>query len=763
VADDTRSTEAILDEARERFKLAAEAESTNRGLMLEDKQFHAGDQWDEAAKRARKGGQSGDGEPPQPARPCLTIDRLSQPIRQITNQQKSANFGVTVTPQDGTSDKEVAEIYQGIIRRIQNESKDDAPVDWAFESAVIAGLGWWRLLTHYCYHDPSYEGPELFDQEIKRERIPNAMTVYVDPGAKKPTKSDARYIFISEMFPKAEFKRQWPKNAKGDDVSFLSLEEFTSTGDTAWVTTEDVRVVEYWCVKTETTKLAMLENGTIVKSSDVPKGETPKAEREVEQNRVHWYKLCATDVLEEGEWAGEKLPFIPVIGEELNVDGATTYRGLVRTAMDSQRMVNFAFSGVAEQIALTPKAPWIVDPEQIEGHERWWANANTINFAWLPSKTYDEQGRQFTPPSRQAVEQPIGDMVSFLQIAQEGVKATTGIYDPGLGNTNPREKSGRAIIALQQQGDLGNSNYIESLKRSLVYEGELLLDLIPKVYRPGQVVEILGMDDESKRVILGAPFVPGEQGKAPQAVPESEAAQMQQGLTKFYDLKSGKFSVAVTVGKSFTTRRQEGVAAISELLQAAPQLAPVISDLWVGEMDIPGAQKIKERLEKTLPPNLQGDNQEEQTAAQLQAQLQQAAQMIDALSKELNAKTQIIETDAVKAQAQERIASTKVQGDVLTKQAEIEAENARVLAEAASKERIEMRKLEVQLEIEMAKLQSGQAMARAEIEMQDLHHHDEMQQRDEDRLSSEAQANLDRQAAQEQAQMNASQQENANA
>ncbi len=753
MADERDRDDDILDEARRRFKLCAEAEATNRGLMLEDKQFHAGDQWDDAAKRARKGGQGGDGEPPQPARPCLTIDRISQPIRQITNQEKSANFGVKVTPGPNTGSSDVAEVYQGIIRRIQNESADDAPVDWAFEQAVIAGLGWWRLLTYYCHNDTSDPGVHLLDQEIKRERIPNAMTVYVDPGAKKPTKSDARYLFISEMFPREEFRRQWRKNAEGNDLSF---EELSSIGDTAWVTPTDIRVVEYWRIETTAEVWGIFADGSVLKKAEWPKGQKPLKERTVEKNQVKWSKLCATEELEKDDWAGEKLPFIPVVGEELNVDGATTYRGIVRTAMDSQRMVNFAFSGVAEQIALTPKAPWVVDPKQIEGYEKYWATANTNNYAWLPADQYDENGRQFEAPKRSAVEQPIGDMVSFLQIAQEGVKATTGVYDPGLGNTNPREKSGRAIIALQQQGDLGNSNYMESLKRSLIYEGELLLDLIPKVYRPGQVVEILGINDESTRVVLGQPFVEGQNGQPPQPVSEDDQ-RVQDGTAKLYDLKAGKYSVSISVGKSFTTRRQEGVAAIGELLQAAPQLAPVIADIWVGDMDFPGAQKAEERLKKMLPPQLQGNDQAQQNLAQLQAQLQQAQQMLQALTQELNAKNQIIETDTVKMQGQAQIQQMKTQADLEIKSAEIQSENTRALAEYASKERLELRKLEVQLEIEMAKLQSAQAMARAEVEMQDLHHHDEMQQRDEDRATSDAQATLDRQAAQEQAQLKASQ------
>ena len=41
------------------------------------------------------------------------------------------------------------------------------------------------------------------------------------------------------------------------------------------------------------------------------------------------------------------------------------------------------------------------------------------------------------------------------------------------------------------------------------------------------------------------------------------------------------------------------------VIQAVPNLFPLVGDLLVKNMDWPGADDIAKRLKKTLPPNLQ--------------------------------------------------------------------------------------------------------------------------------------------------------------
>lgn len=653
--DDEPKPTTVCGEARIRFKRVSEAEDSLRKAILDDKKFRAGDQWAESIRIAREGGMSQQGEAAQPPKPCLTIDRISAPVRQVSNTVRAANFSINVMPDGHGADDETAKIIKGILRRVQNDARADDPIDWAADGAAEGGIGWFRILTEFCYDDPD-DAPDqaaLFDQDLKLTRIPNSLSVYCDPAAVRPTRSDAKYMFVTEDVPRDEFERLYGKD------KLTTLDEFRSQGDEdGWIGDNLVRVAEYWRVTYEKTTI---DNGL--------EGDE-RRERTIFTPTVKWSKITACHELEKGTWAGTRIPLIPVLGEELNVDGKAIVRGVVRGAKDPQRMVNFMYSEAVFTAALSSKAPFIIADGQLEGYEKLWQNANTHAYSYLPYKLTTFGGTPAPPPQRDVSQPPIAALVELLVRSEDAVKATTSIYDPSLGNTNPREKSGRAIMALQQQSEQSNSNYLDNVQRAMVYAGELLVELCPKIYdRPGRILRILGIDDEPQQVQLG-----GGEGAVPLAA----------GMQQFYDLSKGNYAVTVTVGKAWSTKREEQVAVLGEMIAKQPSLLPILGDLYFKAADFPGAMEAAERFKKMLPPNLQdqgGDAPPEQQIAQLQQQLQQLSEMSQLLTQELQKKTEIITTEQVQAER-----------DLALKQMEI-----------GSKERIEYAKIQSQLTIEEMK------------------------------------------------------------
>src|SRR4030095_8259538 len=109
---------------------------------------------------------------------------------------------------------------------------------------------------------------------------------------------------------------------------------------------------------------------------------------------------------------------------------------------------------------------------------------------------------------------------------------------------------------------------------------------------------------------------------------------------KLYDLNKGRYGVSVQVGKSKPTRLAEGNDALSQLMQADPQLVPVLGPEWARFQDFPGAKQVQKVLQKwrdhTMPflaehPEQQQDDPERLKAenAQLKEQLTAAAKMIE--------------------------------------------------------------------------------------------------------------------------------------
>ncbi len=78
---------------------------------------------------------------PNGARPCLTINKLPQHVRQITNEQRQNRPAIKVLPVDSGSDVEVADMLNGIVRHIEYQSDADTAYDIACESQVVIGEG----------------------------------------------------------------------------------------------------------------------------------------------------------------------------------------------------------------------------------------------------------------------------------------------------------------------------------------------------------------------------------------------------------------------------------------------------------------------------------------------------------------------------------------------------------------------------------------------------------------------------------------------
>jgi hypothetical protein len=99
-------------------------------------------------------------------------------------------------------------------------------------------------------------------------------------------------------------------------------------------------------------------------------------------------------------------------------------------------------------------------------------------------------------------------------------------------------------------------------------------------------------------------------------------------IEKIYNPSVGKYDVAVTTGPSYLTKRQEAMEAMSQILQANPKLWQVAGDLFVKNMDWPGAQEIAKRLAKTIDPKLLADPDEDPA-------LQAANQQIEVMGQEM--------------------------------------------------------------------------------------------------------------------------------
>ena len=614
----------VLSTMRSRFTMAMSAMSESREDELDDLRFMAGspdNQWqwpaDVLATRGSVQGQTIN------ARPCLTINKLPQHVKQVTNEQRQNRPSGKVIPADDKADVEVAEIFEGMVRHIEYMSDSDVVYDTACENQVTYGEGYFRILTEYCRDDS-------FDQDIRLGRIRNGFSVYMDPTIQDPCGSDAEWCFITEDVPKSEYERMFP------DAAPLSSMMAQGVGDSSlsqWLTENTIRIAEYFYYKHTPTKLNLYPgNQSFFDGSPEDKqmkamGVKPLKSRMVDVKKVIWMKTNGYEVLEEQEWAGKWIPVIRVIGNEFEVDGRIFVSGLVRNAKDAQRMYNYWVSQEAEMLALAPKAPFIGYGGQFEGYEMQWKTANTTNWPYLEVNPDVTDGMGATLPLPQRAPPPLAQtgLIQAKMGASDDIKATTGQYDSSLGATS-NERSGKAILARERQGDVGTFHYGDNLTKAIRFGTRQLIDLIPKIYDTERIARIVGIDGEVSMVKIN----PTQPEPVKKIVDEQGIV-----IEKIYNPSVGYYDVVATTGPGYMTKRQEAMEAMAQILQGNPQLWSVAGDLFVKNMDWPGAQELAERLAKTIDPKLLSAGDEDPALAAAQQQIAAMGQEMEQMHQML--------------------------------------------------------------------------------------------------------------------------------
>ena len=564
--------EDFLATARKRFSIAAEEEKELRDKFISDLKFASpdgDDQWDSQVKIQRE----------QAGRPAMSFPRCHTFVQQVSNEARQKKPTIKFSPRLD-QDKDTAEILEGLARYIQYDSQAQVAYETAIEYSAGGSFGYYRFLTEYC-------DDESDDLELKVVPVLDPLAIY---GILVPACFNRKpmYAFVVEDMPKDEFKRMYPKS----DLAGLTWAEASKRAD-GWVAEETIRIAEYWTVQ----------------SKDGKKGRP--------QYEVKFCKTNGLEVLEDSEtdWVGSSIPIIPVLGKQMIMEGKPRLFSVVRPQKAAQQLINYSKSRIAETLSTSPISPFMIAVGQIpSGKEGQWANLNKVMTPYLEYVAVDVAGRPAPPPARQVYEPPIQSLSAFVMQEVDDMKATTGIYDASLGNQG-NETSGRAILARKDQSNLTTMHYIDNLARSFKQAGDIIAEIVPKIYDTEREIEILGEDEKQKVVTINREY-------------KDESGKM-----KHYKVKDAKMSYVVSMAQAFDTKRSESFDTMQQVLQASPDLIHIIGDVFFRNSDLAGADQIAERLHKMLPPPLQDNNEE--MPPQAQAAVAQAQQQMQLTQAEL--------------------------------------------------------------------------------------------------------------------------------
>lgn len=603
--------QAIVKEAKERFKRGMEWEKAFRTLYLEDIKFGNADSdnlwaWPDTIRNARE----------LDNKPCLTINKAKQHCLQIVNDNRQHSPQIKIHPVGDGADIESAKILDGVVRHIEYRSAAQGAYNTAQEFAVFGGIGYWRVMTEYV-------GDDSFDQDIRICRVRDPMSILLDPDIKEIDGSDARFGFVFTDLTKDEYKYKYGEEA-AKKASDYALDE--SYG---WVSEDHIRVAEYYRIHLDKGQIAAVSSDdlefvpwattNVFKQWEVDSDtwdtilSLPNTKtRQVDRKTIEWYKIAGDEIIERSIVPADYIPLVRVVGEEMVIDNKLERKGHVRGIKDAQRMYNYWTSSAVENVALQNKVPYVAAAEAVQGYESYWESANNDNYSYLPFNHKDESGNPIPAPQRQTPPQTSQAYMHGMQVAANEMMMVTGQYQAVMGQQS-NETSGVAIQNRQRQGDNATYHYIDHLASAIRFTGRILLSMIPHVYDTPRILRILGEDGVEDFIHVDP--------MAQQALAK-QRGQQQDEIKNVLNPKIGTYDVAVDTGPAYSTRRQEAFAAMTQIMGQNGELMKVAGDLMFKAADFPMAQDIAERLSRAVPPQLKGEGPDPHII-QLQQQLQQ--------------------------------------------------------------------------------------------------------------------------------------------
>ena len=640
-------------------------------------------------------------------KPRYTFDQVEPILDQILGEMGKNSFDVRITPAGGDASKDVAEIFEGLCRTIENISKSDRIYDAASKESVIRGLGGWRVLQRYV-------DDNSFDQDLVLQWIPNFIDrVWFGPH-EEPDASDSQFAFVLSGVSKEEFEAEFP------DASAASVQSDRS-GNAYWHRTDQIMVGEFVYLVPQQRDLVLMSDGKVYEDDETFQTLLPALQQSgvEEVRRRRREKMCVySRLFSPDEWLTEAREtvfqnWVPVVPQYSNFDvieDKVTYRGAVLKLMDPQRVLNYSMSREIEEGALAPRAKYWVTPTQAKGYEQTLA---TMNVNSDPVQFYNPDPAAPGAPQQNGGAQINPGLRTISEAMMDTLGKTAGMFAANMGD-NPALQSGVAIEALQDRGDNGTNKFIRARELAQGHTARILVNAIPRVYTPGRQVRVLGEDRTAEMVTVGQEVIDPNTGQP----------------IVLHDLSVGTYDVVCAAGPSFKSRQNETVKAITAIGQIDPTVIETAGDVLLANINAPGMDDVAARKRRQLlmagviPPE------------QMTEQEMQEMQAREAQGPAEDPNMVLAQAEQLKAQAEQagvQLKGQMAQAEQMHKQAAMQLDGARFQFESqiktqqlqldAMKAQNERLKLQIELAQAQATIAKDQAAAQktlAEAEEQDM-------------------------------------------
>jgi hypothetical protein len=522
----------------------------------------------------------------------MTFNKLYDPIKKTLAEQRKNKPDLIVRSLTGEATQEQIDLRADLIRTISYQSQNDLVYQQAFKSALLMGWGAFQI-------DVDYENPDSFNQIIKYLLIPDAQRCSWDPNAIKPHKGDGNWCSIQHVMSMMQFNATFPYIT--NPVSYADPRMFI---DFQWETSEGIVICDYYVKEWYPFKLLKLSNGMAVTESEWEKMQdkikirkalaedspvvgallmreipTVVATRQSQDYKIMHYRLLKNQIIDFREWPSKHLPIIFVDGDSYFIEGRQYTRSFIHEARDAQKCANYIGSEIITEIKNRRREQWLATPDNIQGQEQQWRNPE-LQIGALLARPDPKTGMM---PMKQPAWEISRGLLEQYQRTTSDMKEILGFHEENEGAAS-NAMSGVAITNRAIAGSNSGFMWFDNLYQALEQGGRVTLDLLPYTHGGDERHMILNkQNSQSESIILNK--------------------KMEDGSVE-NELSKGDYDIEIGTGPTFAIQKQAALQLMMQLIQANPQVFPLIADLVAKNLDLQQMPLIASRLENMVPPQI---------------------------------------------------------------------------------------------------------------------------------------------------------------
>lgn len=392
-------------------------------------------------------------------------------------------------------------------------------------------------------------------------------------------------------------------------------------------------------------------------------------QKEVKRFVIKHYRIAGEYVLDESEFPADRLPLVFVDNNSYyNKAGKQVTRSFFGDCRDTQRYINYLRTQSAYILKVSRYDQWIGSKKNVASldTQRNWRDPTAIQGML----TYDESPEGYKPEQIRPPELS-ASLFQQYQLAVEDLYTSTGLYPSRMGQQG-NEVSGAAIDARTRQGSYSTYVFFNSINRAIAAGGEIVNEMIPKVYDSERVLTLMMPDTGIQNITVN------KQVDAYGEVIEN-------------DIRKGTYQVRLRPGASYEGQKEQALQSLQQVLQADPTSWSLIADLYAENLPLPNTIEIKNRLKTRVPADIieagkTGElppqaNQPNPELMALQLQQQQAQQQAAFKAQELQLKQQELELERQEILMEAQAKLQELENERLKTAAELKEQELRYMAE----------------------------------------------------------------------------------